>query len=159
MIDVSQISQINSQIAAHMLCQDSERMASLLEQMCGSIRIPSPQSYPSQAELMEFFMPGIHARQTDIEEEFSELSRQWKRDNRSSSSTTVIAMHPAYQRIIGMGTPALRLILRELSGQLDHWFWALRAISGEDPVPESHRGKLRLMAADWLEWGRRNGYA
>jgi hypothetical protein len=95
----------------------------------------------------------------DIEPEFNELTRKWKSERKSTSSTTTIAMHPAYQQIIGMGKSALPLILRELEKELDHWFWALRAIAGEDPVPEEHRGKMKQMATDWLQWGREQGYA
>lgn len=67
-------------------------------------------------------------------------------------------MHPAYQGIIGLGPIALPLILRELEKELDHWFWALKAISGEDPVSPQNRGKMREMTDAWLNWGREKGY-
>ena len=35
---------------------------------------------------------------------------------------------------------------------------ALKAITGCDSVPPSHRGNIELMAADWLEWGKSRGY-
>ena len=69
-----------------------------------------------------------------------------------------IAMHPAYQRIIGMGSEVLPLILRRLSRKPDHWFWALEAITGENPVPESSQGRLGEMAEAWLDWARSHGY-
>lgn len=44
-------------------------------------------------------------------------------------------MHPAYQQIIGMGEKALPLILRDLRDRpTGHWFWALNAITGEEPT-------------------------
>jgi hypothetical protein len=61
-------------------------------------------------------------------------------------------MHPAYQQIIGMGVDALPLILRELEREPDHWFWALEAITGENPVPPTDRGRLNEMARAWLRW-------
>lgn len=67
-------------------------------------------------------------------------------------------MHPAYQRIIGFGLPAVPLILAELRRELDHWFWAFKAITGEDPVPAERRGNMKEMAEIWLEWGRQRGY-
>lgn len=100
----------------------------------------------------------LSTNRESIEPEFNDLVMQWKSERTATSSTTVIAMHPAYQRIIGMGKAALPLILRELDRELDHWFWALRAISGEDPIPFEHRGKMKQMAIDWLEWGRVKGY-
>lgn len=44
-----------------------------------------------------------------------------------------MAMHPAYQRIIGLGPEVAPLLLRELERQPDHWFWALKALTGADP--------------------------
>lgn len=67
-------------------------------------------------------------------------------------------MHPSYQQIIGMGSEAVPLILKDLQQQPDHWFWALAHITGEDPVPEEKRGRLGEMAEAWLNWGRRNGH-
>ena len=69
-------------------------------------------------------------------------------------------MDPAYQQIIGLGREALPLILRELeAGRVDHWFWALFAITGENPVTPAHEGRLDEMALDWLSWARRTGVA
>jgi hypothetical protein len=67
-------------------------------------------------------------------------------------------MNHAYQQIIGMGEPAIPLILDEFERRPSHWSWALTAITGDDPVPESARGRLKEMAAAWLQWGREKGY-
>jgi len=48
-----------------------------------------------------------------------------------------LASHHAYQRIIGMGDQAIPLLLRELQREVDLWFWALEAITGEDPFGRS----------------------
>jgi hypothetical protein len=93
-----------------------------------------------------------------LHERFRELRRQWKEETLYLSSITQIAMHPAYQRIIGMGRAALPLIFQELRREADHWFWALKAITGEDPVPASDRGKLPRMAEAWLTWAGDHGY-
>jgi hypothetical protein len=69
-----------------------------------------------------------------------------------------MALCPSYQRIIGLGPAVLPLLLRELEREPDHWFWALKAIAGEDPVPGASRGKVREMARAWVEWGRQQGY-
>lgn len=91
----------------------------------------------------------------DLEEEFSRLSAQWKADTEFQSSITRIAMHPAYQRIIGMGRPALRLILRDLEATQAPWFWALQAITGADPVRREDRGYIDRMVRAWVRWGIR----
>ena len=67
-------------------------------------------------------------------------------------------MHPAYQQIIGMGEYALPLIFQALQREPDHWFWALGAITGENPVPDAHAGDLDAMTSDWLSWGDAHGY-
>ena len=88
---------------------------------------------------------------------FAELTKQWQSETRLSSSPAEMAMHPAYQRIIGMGRRAVPLILRELQRSPHHWFWALAAITGEDPVPRQDRGRVSRMTEVWLQWGRSKG--
>ena len=73
------------------------------------------------------------------------------------SSTTEMALHPAYQGIIGMGAEALPLILTELQARSGYWYWALKAISGEDPVPPEDRGAVPRMKEAWLKWGLAKG--
>ncbi len=80
------------------------------------------------------------SRAAEVEQRFQELARQWKDETLVLSSITAMATHPAYQQIIGMGKDAVPLILAELKQQPAHWFWALRAITGEDPVPPQDRG-------------------
>jgi hypothetical protein len=94
----------------------------------------------------------------DIETRFLELAEQWRRETGMMSLVTKMSMHPAYQRIIGMGQPVVPLILRELEQEPDHWFWALQAITGANPVQPEQRGRLTQMAAAWIQWGRENGY-
>lgn len=62
-----------------------------------------------------------------------------------------------YQAIIGMGFPAVRLMLEDLQKQPAHWFWALELITDENPVPEDARGNIAKMAAAWIDWGKRAG--
>jgi hypothetical protein len=87
---------------------------------------------------------------------FTYLRDQWKARSKTSSSVNDMVLHPAYQRIIGMGVEALPFILRELEREPDHWFWALRSITGQDPVPPESRGRLKEMTRCWLEWGKKN---
>lgn len=75
-----------------------------------------------------------------------------------SSSTIDMAMHPAYQQIIGMGKPAVPLLLEALLQKPDHWLWALKAITGEDPVDVNDRGDLQRMSAARLNWGAHHGH-
>lgn len=92
------------------------------------------------------------------ETRFLTLKKEWEDNTAYLSSMTKIVMHPAYQQIIGMGQNAIPLIFSAMQKTPDYWFWALRSITGKDPVLPEHRGRLKQMTEDWLEWGRENGY-
>lgn len=92
---------------------------------------------------------------------FRHLALQWKRERGAQSTVFGMAALPSYMKIIGMGKDALPLILEQLKSEAntpDHWFWALAAISDENPVPPESRGKLPEMAKAWLAWGQKEGY-
>ena len=84
--------------------------------------------------------------ENDLKERFERLTTQWRESSRYLSNTAQIAMLAPYQRIIGMGLPAVPLILEELRREPDQWFWALEAITEEDPVPTEAKGKDVQMA-------------
>lgn len=92
-----------------------------------------------------------------IRERFERLAAEWKRESRYLSNTAQMAMLKPYQRIIGMGLPAVPLILEELGREPNQWFWALEAITEENPVPAEAAGNVRLMARAWIEWGKQHG--
>ena len=89
---------------------------------------------------------------------FHSLTAQWKKDTEFLSSATKMSEHPAYQAIIGMGKTALPFIFDALRHEPDHWFVALRQITGENPVIPDDRGYMLRMTQAWLQWADRNGY-
>jgi hypothetical protein len=91
--------------------------------------------------------------------QFESLRDEWLASLGPTSDLEEIAMVWPYQRIIGMGYPAVPLILQELRERPHHWFWALRAITGENPVPPTARGNIEEMAKYWLQWGAENGFS
>ncbi len=90
--------------------------------------------------------------------DFTTLVTEWKAARVNVSRVDKMVLLAPYQQIIGMGQQAVPLILKELQRSPDHWFWALHAITGENPIPEEARGNLPQMAAAWLTWGRDHGY-
>ncbi len=94
----------------------------------------------------------------DIRERFQRLAAEWKEQSRYLSNTAQMAMLKPYQQIIALGWPAVPLILEELQREPRQWFWALEAITDENPVPSEAAGKVRLMAQAWIEWGKRQGH-
>lgn len=91
-------------------------------------------------------------------ERFTRLASEWKEGSRYLSNTAQMALLRPYQKIIGMGPPVVPLILEELQREPDQWFWALEAITEEDPVPPESAGIVPLMARAWVDWGRERGY-
>jgi hypothetical protein len=102
--------------------------------------------------------PVVHStEQAVVADQFAALAEQWKTATVVLSSTTAMVHHPAYRAIIDLGPLAVPLLLRDLEREPAHWFEALQAITGENPVPREHWGNIAAMRADWLTWGRRQG--
>lgn len=89
---------------------------------------------------------------------FEQLAMEWKRETINLSSVQEIILNPAYQRIIGMGPDVIPFILQQLEKCPDFWFWALRSLTGENPVTRDMRGDVVAMTEAWINWGRENGY-
>lgn len=109
---------------------------------------PETESWESCRDLFNVYL----GRRFNPRERFNRLAAAWRKDVRFLSDTNEICTHPAYQEIIGMGVLALPFIFAELGREPADWFWALKAITGEDPVLDDHRGDLHLMTKAWLDW-------
>jgi hypothetical protein len=92
-----------------------------------------------------------------IRSRFVTLRDKWKRESRYLSNTAQMAMLWPYQQVIGIGMDAVPLILAELEREPDHWFWALEAITGENPVSADALGDVEASAQAWIDWGRQQG--
>jgi len=92
-----------------------------------------------------------------IHERFYELRDDWKSTTRHLSNTAQISLVFSYQKIIGMGPAVVPLILSELDKEPDHWFWALEAITDENPVSENDAGDIQASSRAWVRWGRDRG--
>jgi hypothetical protein len=68
------------------------------------------------------------------------------------SSLRDILSHPSFARIVGIGRPAIPLIVSKLCAESSWLFLALAAITGKNPVKSEHRGNLELMCGDWIDW-------
>jgi len=113
------------------------------------------ESRPAPAnEAANRSQPVAHTK--DTEGLFQELANQWRKETAHLSLAIKKVMHPAYQRIIGLGPDAVPLILRELQRRSGHWFWALKAITGEDPAQPEDTVSEATQA--WLQWGKEHNY-
>lgn len=121
-------------------------------------------SEPSQSavlQMVEGISDGLPAQasakeQARLARAFQDLLEAWRRETWFLSYMQQRVLHPAYQRIIGMGWAAVPFILRELEQRPDHLLWALQAITGEDPAHHTH--DLPGGVAAWLQWGRDRGF-
>lgn len=90
-----------------------------------------------------------------LREEFTALAGQWRLETQHLSQISKKVIHPAYLRVIGMGGPALPLLLEELRERPAHWFVALRSIANTDPAPAGSNPEEARQA--WLNWGKSRG--
>jgi plasmid stability protein len=91
-------------------------------------------------------------------EKFQRLASAWHKAVAHHSSSSKRESHPAYQEIIAMGPAVVPSLLGDLEVKRRHWFTALTAITGVNPVSESDAGNIPRMIDAWLLWGRTNGY-
>lgn len=116
------------------------------------LEVEVPDDWPEGAEVE------IHpAPEPRIQQRFRELVAQWKQGTRFLSSIHEMVSHPAYLQIIGMGKEAVPWLLEELRREPDHWFVALQAITGTNPIPPSACGDVENMAEAWPSWGEQHG--
>jgi hypothetical protein len=116
------------------------------------LEVKVPDDWPEGAEV-DVYSPA----EPDIQQRFRELVTQWKQGTRFLSSIHDMVTHPAYLQIIGMGREAVPLLLAELRREPDHWFVALQAITGTNPIPPSACGDVQEMTEAWLAWGEQLG--
>jgi hypothetical protein len=90
--------------------------------------------------------------------QFYRLAAVWRVETAHLSNLTQKCNHPAYRAIVAMGPDVIPLILAELEREPNHWFAALRELTGENPVPPEARGKVKEMASSWLDWAEKHGF-
>lgn len=110
-------------------------------------------------------MPTVPVKQTGAtepvettEEKFRRLASVWRAQTAYVSSSSDLVAHPAFREIVGMGSPVIPFLLRELENHNGHWHRALRQITGADPVPPADRGNIDKAVEAWLRWGKEQGY-
>jgi hypothetical protein len=111
----------------------------------------TPPITANNYEFVNLRKPRLQTRQR-----FNQLVESWRNETGWLSSVQQKVMHASYQRIIGMGPEALPLIFEQLRDRTEYWFWALAAITGEDPA--TGRQKMAAARSAWLSWASEHGY-
>ena len=91
-----------------------------------------------------------NAKVSTVERVFRESVDHWKSETVHLSSVAKIISRPSYLRIVGLGKPVLPLLIKELTDSPDHWFAALEAITGDNPV--SSKATFDQAVQSWAEW-------
>jgi hypothetical protein len=114
----------------------------------------------SAKRMIRVFRWRHRARPDDPVRLFYAEADKWKNETMHWSSIAKVISHPSYLRIIGLGRKfpegeIEKLILCELQNEPYHWFDALEAITGTNPVKPDDDFDAAIEA--WLEWGRQEG--
>lgn len=92
----------------------------------------------------------------NLKRDFEEQLKVWEKETAVLSSITAKIMHPAYLRIIGMGIGVLPLVFEQMKKKPGHWFVALSAITGENPVDSN--ADFATATEQWIDWGQSKGF-
>jgi len=92
-----------------------------------------------------------------LDKRFQRLAQEWSLATQHYSSMSAAAAHPAYKEIISLGPAVVPLLLRDLECNQNHWFFALSAITGANPIPPSAAGDIPAMVKAWLSWAHEKG--
>jgi hypothetical protein len=136
-------------------------LAASLPFALGPERAPVGVSQTSDVVRMQWLQAQRHfaapVSRATIAQRFADLAATWKEERGASSSFTEMVLSQSYQRIIGLGPKVVPSILVKLTNEPDHWFWALTAITGVNPIPDSAAGNLPAMTSAWVKWGEEHG--
>ena len=91
----------------------------------------------------------------DLTDTFVALVQRWRSETGHLSIVQQKVMNRSYLEIIGLGRPALPLLLGELRDRPAFWFLALSSIARENPVRPG--ATFDEAVEDWLAWGRTQG--
>ena len=90
---------------------------------------------------------------------FEQLAAEVTEDCKMVSITDIIAAHPSYVKIIGMGEKIIPFLIKMLDVKPVFWFKALESITGTNPVKKEHKGNIAQMVTDWKNWALSHNYA
>ena len=102
--------------------------------------------------------PPDSSTQETVADRFQRLAAVWHEQTDYLSSMSEASSHAAYQDIIRLGPAVVPLLLRDLQDNHTHWFAALHAITGAQPIAKNISGSIPKMVEAWMRWAKNNGY-
>lgn len=82
------------------------------------------------------------------------LDVYWDNHFKYKSALIVLKDAPIGRDVLVYGMEAVPEMLRRLGGNPVLWIPASAEITGQNPVPDEHRGKMPLMVKDWQNWAK-----
>lgn len=104
------------------------------------------------------YRPTARNRQVFGMDDFNALSRAWKKETAHFSTLYHVTTNSNYLRIIKHGWQAVPYILKDLQKAPEHWYFALKLITEQDPVPIEDKSNIKKIREHWLNWGKAEGY-
>ncbi len=92
-----------------------------------------------------------------IESVFESLKNSWVRSTRFKNSLSEINDDKSLLSIIDLGPIVVPMILKDLRDSPKHWFYALRVLTGSNPIKKNEAGNLVKMQTAWLSWAAKKG--
>jgi hypothetical protein len=92
-----------------------------------------------------------------LKHHFDKLKDRWLDETRFFSSNFQSMQHPTYFKILSLGESIVPFMLNDLIENKTHWFKALSALTGVNPIQPQNAGNINEMIRDWARWGKQNG--
>ena len=94
-----------------------------------------------------------------FEQQFRRFADSWCEGTMFVSSPQELRDHPAFERIIALGSKAIAPSLDELKSTGDpRWYLILRRLTAAPPPPPDASADAERIRTHWLNWGREQGY-
>jgi len=124
--------------------------------------LPSTQLSYEQQSAIEDSLDRAKAivRDDETRRLFDQFSQEWIRDTEMFSDIHSHLLHPAYHKLLALGTSILPFIFDDMvQGNGARWLPALDSITlGKvNPVPPEHMDDAILMCQDWVKWAKSHG--
>lgn len=124
----------------------SENSLRLLRQVVNAI----------QGQTCRAIIGGTTLTFTTLGDKLDALLEAW--EDYTSGRSVIKYDHSVYTQVIGVGPPAVPVLLERLCDGDTDWVYALTCITGEQPDGPETDGDPDAVVDAWVQWGRRNGY-
>ena len=88
----------------------------------------------------------------ELQLEFTSLKDKWINETLIVSDPTELYSNENYQKIISLGDDIIPLLIKDMYNFKGDWSYALKKITGDNPVKKESKGKIDEIKKDWIDW-------